>query len=196
MRLDEKADARWTMRVVGMATLVVAVLYLVLAWVGHALRPLQALRDSVECRRNLHIITRAFGLYSDDYEARYPPAAQWQHGLVPYVEEKYRRCPACPSDDPAVWGYAMNKAASGADRELVERPEQLALSFDSDRIETNAHDDPGNLPRPGRHVIRRRGADTYTRGNWVGYADGSARFTPDGRPDRSGGGSTSEEASP
>lgn len=185
MRFDEKADARWFRRVILTAAVLVLFGYGVLWLVGLWLRPYREIDRSVRCRSNVHMISRGFALYSDDYEGRYMPAHQWELAVEPYVEPRYRACPVVEGNAAGATGYAANKAASGKDSSLIDRPEVFPLLFDSDRLERNAADSPDNLPKPGRHITRSRKEQRYPRGNWIGYADGSARIKLDAPADRS-----------
>jgi len=182
MRLDEKADTKWLARTVGTTVVVVAVIYMVLWWLGGALRPMHELRESVECQRNIHQLVRAFNVYADDYESLYPPATGWQLALDPYVQERCRRCPSVAATGTMLLGYdgyAMNEQASVADRGRIEEPQHVPLVFDSNRRQADPADGLDWLPRPGRHVIRHQTNRVYLRGNWIGYADGSARIRLD-----------------
>jgi len=179
MRLAERASRDWIVRAVVGAAVVVAVGYLVIYWLGAALKPIRELGISVECRRNVHMLARAMNLYADDYETRYPLRGNWEVAVDPYVHQRYRRCPAVSDRVPGVWGYAANAAILGAAAGDVDRPEATALVYDTSRLAHNVADRLASLPRPGRHLTRGRDRTDRVRGNWIGYADGSARIRLD-----------------
>ncbi len=185
MRLDERASRPWLLRAFAAAGVAVVLGYVVMWMLGRYLGPIRELGESVECRRNMHMLARAFNLYADDYESMYAPASQWETAIAPYVEPRYRRCPAWKDLQKDTWGYAMNRQVSAKSRDHIDRLEQTPVVFDSDTSQHNAAGSPSELPRPGRHVTRSRAKSGYARGNWIGYADGSARVKLDNPSPRS-----------
>jgi hypothetical protein len=179
MRLAARASNDWIVRAVLSAAAVVGMGYLAIYWIGAALKPMRELGVSVECRRNVHMLARAFNLYADDYESRYPPTRVWEIAVGPYVQQRYRRCPALDERAAEAWGYAANADVCGVAREDVDRPEATALTYDTSRLVHSAADKVESLPKPGRHLTQGRDKTDRVRGNWVGYADGSARIALD-----------------
>ncbi len=180
MRLSDTADRKWLLRTVGVAVLAVAVVYVTMWAVGRALVPTRELAKSVDCRRNIHMLARASNLYADDYESHYMPTQDWELALEPYVEPRYRRCPSVADRPGDTWGYGMNRHAAEASRDLIDRLETTPLVFDSRVLKHNAVGELSDLPKPGRHLTRTGKDGTLAQGNWIGYADGSARFELDG----------------
>ncbi|MCC6730703.1 MAG: hypothetical protein IT208_15325 [Chthonomonadales bacterium] len=178
MRVDEAASAGWLWRTVGCAALVVLGLWLLMWLLLSIMGPLRATAQSMRCQGNLHRLARGLAMYADDYGDRYPAASRWMDGVAPYVEEDRTRCPSRP--ESGGYGYAMSTALAGRRKARVLEPEKAPLVYDSTRMGRSAADAFASLPKPGRHRARPARGKPARRGDWVAYADGSARFVATG----------------
>ncbi len=111
-----------------------------------------------DSKGNLRRIHTALMLYHDS-EGQFPIAEGWMNAienrlqtndLKPGEGIRKLRNPMLPPDE-AVYGYAMNEAASGKYKDDVPGGDKLPLIFDSSDTSKNAHGDPKSLaPAPAR----------------------------------------------
>ena len=186
MRLSEPASDTWIWKALGCGVVAVGGLY-VLGWLMAGMfGPLRLIGQSVTCQSNIHRVTRALLLYSDDYEGRFPSSDKWMDRTAFYVVEERRfHCPAVSRETDNRFGYAMNAGMSGKVRAKLVNPDQIPLIYDSSNLMRSAFDPFTSFPRPGRHVTRARKDTPDRRGNFVGYAGGNARIRLDPRPTES-----------
>ncbi len=178
----EPAGRRWIVKTVMSAAVIVLVLSAVAWLTGRAIRPYQAVNESLQCRRNIHMLVRGWNLYADDYDGRYPSATTWETSSEPYVPTKYRRCPALAGDVRGS-GYGAEAASCGRERAKLENEDTTPLVFDCVEVGRNVSAGLSDMPRPGRHVARFGEDRRLRRGNWVGYAGGGSRLVPDAPTD-------------
>lgn len=178
MGLAEPAGQQWIVRSVLSGALIVSILYGVVWLAGQAMRPYQAVSQSVACRQNVHMMVRGWNLYADDYDARYPPTGRWEMSVEPYVLSRHRRCPVLDHDAGGS-GYGADVAACGVERNKLTNEDTTPLVFDCAKIGHNVSATPDHMPVPGRHVARVGKDRRFRRGNWVGYAGGGCRMALD-----------------
>lgn len=105
------------------------------------------LKRASDCRLYLRQIGGALDMYTADFDGHYPPA-EWMDALGGRMpREKFLHC---PSMDPE-YGYALNAAVVGKDRESIEDP-STPLVFDSNIPGRNAVGGPDSMPLPERHL--------------------------------------------
>jgi prepilin-type processing-associated H-X9-DG protein len=128
------------------------------------------------CISNLKQSGLGILMYSQDYDERFPIAAQWQDNIEPYI--KNHSVFLCPTSHPAQSGssvptdYAFNSDMDMMKLARLSMPEQTILEYDSTSTNANAHDALTSLPTPGRH----------TNSNNINFADGHAKSWPDSQP--------------
>ncbi|MGC8669108.1 MAG: hypothetical protein ACP5VE_13415 [Chthonomonadales bacterium] len=188
MRLDEAATGSWLRTVAVAALCVVGVLAVVAYLLRGLLVPLRALGQSVVCAGNVFRLTRAFRMYSDDYDERFPPAPGWVDRTLFYTGDDRRyHCPVVSAPGEDRYGYAMNDSMSARFRSKVNDPDHAPIVYDSESLVRSAHDALTSLPYPGRHFVRAQKRAPLERGNFIGYVAGFAKFAPESakRPIRS-----------
>lgn len=105
------------------------------------------LKRASDCRLYLRQIGDALDMYTADFDGHYPPP-EWMDALGGRMpREKFLHC---PSVQPA-YGYAMNAAVAGRDRETIEDP-ATPLVFDSNIEGRNAVGGFDSAPAPHRHL--------------------------------------------
>jgi hypothetical protein len=182
MRLNEHASDSWIWKAVGCAAVAIGGIYLLSYILGGLLTPLKSIGQSVACQSNIYPVTRAFRLYADDYEDRFPPAENWMDRTAFYTGDERRfHCPAVSKPGETRFGYGMNSKMGGVVRDKLVNPDQIPLIFDSTNLKRSAHDPFLSFPKPGRHITRPRKDNPSRRGNFVGYAGGNARIRLDPR---------------
>jgi len=180
MRLGEEASSRWMVRAVALAVGAVVAIYGVGLLAAVVFLPYRAVGQSVACQSGLFRQVRAFRMYADDYDDRFPPHPGWMDRILFYLETERRlHCPTVSRPGEPRYGYAMNTAASGRERGRIDDPDSTPLVYDSTDLRWSAADAFASLPHPGRHETRARRSAPSKRGNFVGYAGGNARFLPD-----------------
>lgn len=173
----EPATGRWLARTLCWAAAVCVVLYGAAYLSGRALAPTRQIGKTQVCVSNVRLLARAFALYADDHEDRYPPSVVWMDATGPYVVQERRfRCPAVEVEGAAAFGYAASAALDGSARADLDMPGETPLVYDSTLLGRNAADDGGSLPMPGRHVRRLARDGPWEPANVVAYADGRARL--------------------
>lgn len=177
MAWGEPASIRWFARALCWGAAVVAVLSVAGYLVGRTLGPMRQIGHTQRCLSNVRLMARAFAMYADDYEDRYPPAAVWMDATLPYVVQERRfRCPAVVAEQVAGYGYAAEAALGGRARADVDALAEQRLLYDSTLLGRNATDDGASLPVPGRHVRRAAQDGPWEPANVIAYGDGSARL--------------------
>jgi type II secretory pathway pseudopilin PulG len=105
------------------------------------------------CRSNAKIMGTAMMMYLQDYDETFPPAANWQEGVLPYHKTPHTLdCPSRPTVTP---GYAFNRQLAEKSLAKVMEPEAAPMLFESslgtpsasDRLESFAtpHAGTGNV---------------------------------------------------
>lgn len=185
MRLDDAASGRWLRLAVVTAVCIVGFAAAASYLVRGILVPLRAVGQSVACASNVFRITRAFRMYSDDFDERFPPAEGWVDRTLFYTgDERRYHCPAVSVPGEDRYGYAMNDRLSQKFRSDISDPDHAPIVYDSGNLARSAHDALTSLPRPGRHYVRSQKRGPLKQGNFMGYAAGFAKFVPDNaKPD-------------
>jgi len=177
MRLGDQASRRWLARTLAWSSVVLLVLYGAAYLAGKSLGPMRRIGQTQGCMSNVRLLARAFALYADDYEDRFPPASRWMDASGPYVVKEQRfRCPAVMEASGNAYGYAASRSLGGVMRAELEAPGETRLLYDSTLLGRNASDSAGSLPIPGRHVRRAGPNAPWRPANVVAYADGGARL--------------------
>lgn len=121
-----------------------------------------------ECLDHQRTIMLAMIMYAQEHGERLPRAAHWMDDLKPYViDESIYRDPAAPAGQK--YGYAFNRALSGARFANIAAPAQAVVLLESVQNVRNASDSGQSLPRPGRH----------SGGSDFGFADGHVKYFRD-----------------
>ncbi len=116
-------------------------------------------RATDPCARNLRRLAAAMRLYLRDWNDRFPPAAQWQTALQPYVKGADAwHCPRHRAQQGST--YAMNRLLGGRSIQ-DETLWGCVLLFESQRVGKNITDTGESLCTPGRH----QGGHYYLLGN-------------------------------
>ncbi len=119
------------------------------------------------CMSNLKQSSLAMMQYVQDYDEKYPSAANWNQGLEPYMKSSVvLRCPSAHNDLPS---YALNKSLASVALKGVRSPSETVGIYDS-IPGVNLSGGPELLPVPGRH----------DDGNNIGFADGHVKWYRDG----------------
>ncbi|MDR3689613.1 MAG: DUF1559 domain-containing protein [Fimbriimonas sp.] len=133
------------------------------------------------CLSNLKQLALAALMYSNDADDRFPPADRWMD-----VVESYRTHEDVSHDVEGVplrgFGYAFRERLWSVDASELQNSNRLALIFDSDLTDRNAHSELWSIPQVGRH------ASSDGRVDNIAFADGHARgflTQSSGRPARS-----------
>src|SRR5437588_12216211 len=109
MKASDQASSSWTWKAVGCAACVVGLLYVLSVMLAGMLNPLREIRNAKTCQANLHILTRAFRMYADDYDDRLTPAEHWMDRTFFYVSaDRYLHCPNVSRPGEKAYGYSMN----------------------------------------------------------------------------------------
>lgn len=111
---------------------------------------------------------QGFRMYEEDYDGRFPRAAEWMDATYPYLKiHGAYRCPALDVSHPENYGYAFNSALELKALDRHKAPESIVVVYDSQDLRWNANA-PGRsgLANPPRH----------TGGNFIGFADGHAKW--------------------
>lgn len=117
-----------------------------------------------DCLANLRQIGTGIQQYAQDHDEVLPSADKWMDEIMPYMRnEQVLKCPDAPD---LAYGYAFNTALSRVSLAKVDKPAEVITVFESDRNTRNAHGDPTEVPKPGRH----------NNGNNVGYVDGHCKL--------------------
>ncbi len=182
MRSTETASSSWLLRALSCGGCAVAALWGFGLLVGSMMGPLRTLGQTAACGSNLLRVTRAFQMYADDYEDKYPLGASWMDATKPYLDRPDRlHCPSVSQGSDSRFGYAMNSDVSGKTRGKIADLEKTPLVFDSTNISANSADAFKSLPRPGRHRSRAAKGEPIRSGNNVGYASGKVHVRFDKR---------------
>jgi len=124
----------------------------------------QSARESSEtarCMSNVKDLTVALEVYAGDNDERLPEAAKWSSVINRQSEGPFLECPA--TDHKA--GYAFDSLLSTVNAELVDKPSETILIYDSANPPGNANDELTSFdPRHNAH-----------RG-YVGYLDGHVKW--------------------
>lgn len=114
------------------------------ALMGHRSNAMQ-----VSSQSNLKQIALGIIMYVQDNNDKLPDADKWIDEVMPYIKtEAVFRDPAAPG---LKWGYAFNRALSGASMADLDDPAGTVLLFESTDGKKNASDAGGSVPKPGRH---------------------------------------------
>ena len=117
---------------------------------------------------NLKKLSLAIIMYAQDNDQKLPDADKWVDEIMPYVKNEAVFCdPAAPD---LKYGYAFNRALSGARLGGIKDPLATVMVFESMTGVKNAADTGQSLPRPGRH----------SGGDYFVFADGRAGWVADG----------------
>jgi len=127
-------------------------------------RAREAARTST-CLNNVRQLCTAAMVYSNDYDGKYPMAANWCDAT-----KKYARVPSvykCPSVEDKECGYGFNSALGGISQDGVDNVADTVLIFESDG---------GWNANGGREAMITR--SRHNGGFSIGYADSHvARLT-------------------
>jgi hypothetical protein len=173
----EPASTAWFVKAVGCATVVVGLLWILTFFVGRALQPLAVIGKTVTCRANVQQMTRAFGIYAEDWQGQLPPSDRWMDRTAGYVDTPDRfHCPSVAKPGAPEYGYAMNSRVAGKNRETMRDADRAELVYDSSNLARNASDAVASLPIPPRHQARAGKGQPLTSGNVMGFVNGSVKL--------------------
>ncbi|BBO22948.1 MAG: hypothetical protein AMXMBFR19_01850 [Chthonomonadaceae bacterium] len=129
---------------------------------------------SAVCLSNVRKLSAALVQYQLDNNESLPAGESWTLAVSPYLNDlKMLHCPALGSADSEPFGYALNESYAGRRLTPAEPLNNVPIVFESTVIEPNAVAPYRSKPTPGRHTTN------SGQGNFVGFADGSARFVKD-----------------
>ena len=120
------------------------------------------------CLPAVKMFGAALRMYEEDYDGRFPRAAEWMDATYPYLKvHGAYRCPALDMSHPENYGYAFNSSLELKALYGYKMPETIIVVYDSQDLRWNANA-PGRsgLANPPRH----------TGGNFIGFADGHAKW--------------------
>jgi hypothetical protein len=180
VKMSDSASSGWLLKALAIGGAVVAVCWIISLVLGRMIGPLHVIAQGAQCQQNLARLTRGMRMYAQDYDDRFPPAADWIDRAAFFLDDPTRNhCPAVSKGSDARYGYAFNEALSGKVLAQTENLESKPLLYDSSKLEKSAYDRFSSLPEPGRHRARPRRGELIQRGNFVGYAGGSVKFVTD-----------------
>jgi hypothetical protein len=126
--------------------------------------------ETVGCLQNLALLQVSMNMYAAEHDQTYPVSG-WMDQALPYLPAQTALyCPTVRSEDPEAFGYALNEQTAGKSIDEFERPQFIALVFDSERTEYNALA-PLSTMTLNRHV----GQEGFEGAN-VAFITGSAMF--------------------
>ena len=83
-----------------------------------------------KCQLNVKQLGQAMMMYSNDYDSKYPPAANWCDLIKPHVKKPTDfKCPAVIEKE---CGYGFNSALGGISEGQITNPADLVSIFESD----------------------------------------------------------------
>ena len=143
-------------------------------WILPDLRSGRTSKQTAGCLSNLGELAQASLAYAADFDDHLPNGP-WIDKLRPYKkslidEDLIFSCPVERRLNPAMSGYALNKAIAGVRRSMIATANSTYLFFDSADAHPNAIADPTDLPSPGRHE--------HGRANNVVFVDGHVKTIP------------------
>ncbi|MFN7172935.1 MAG: hypothetical protein ACK4P3_09165, partial [Fimbriimonadaceae bacterium] len=122
------------------------------------------------CLQNMALLQVSMNMYAAENDQTYP-VSDWMDHALPYLPgQTALYCPTARSEDPSAFGYALNKQTAGKAISEFERPQFIALVFDSENTEYNAIAPLSTMTRD-RHV----GQEGFEGAN-VAFITGSAMF--------------------
>lgn len=116
------------------------------------------------CYSNLKQLGLGLISYIQDYDERFPPFRDWNMLVDPYV--KRAEAFYCPSQGEKFY-YAAFALLEMRFLEQIEKPAETPAFYDSTSTKPSPYDFLRSLPIPERH----------TRGNYVAYVDGHAKYS-------------------
>ena len=126
------------------------------------------------CMDNAKQLSAALMMYEDDWDNRYPLAANWNEALAKYVKpgkspnawRKESRPWVCPAaKNKTEPSYAMNDKLSGIEESKINFLADTVAIYESESGRNQA-DGPGLFPNPPRH----------REGHAIGFADGHVKM--------------------
>jgi prepilin-type processing-associated H-X9-DG protein len=115
------------------------------------------------CEQQLKGLARAFNMYLEASDQRFPDPDRWLDQIRPYLPLTAEL--HCPADPDAGIGYAMNRNLAGKQRSNITNHSITPLLFESALHIPNAADTGQSWAAPPRHP----------GGNHVLFVDGSVR---------------------
>jgi len=104
-------------------------------------------------------------MYTADFDDRLPKANQWMDLSFPYVKrDDLYHCPGLKKIHQDGYGYAMRSRLGGVSVEMLKKPENEPMAFDSLLLEKNANTNMYELVDSDRHPYQN-----------IEYADGHAK---------------------
>jgi prepilin-type processing-associated H-X9-DG protein len=120
---------------------------------------------STSCLSNMKQLGLALLMYVQDYDEKFPPAAEWMDMTLPYLKnENTYRCPGVAEKDKFAYGYGFNRKLERTLYEKIAEPEKTIMLFESWNLKKNVSDSVLTLLESPRHN------DTIN----LAYADGHA----------------------